>query len=637
MARLSAHQLSRRAWLLASAAAALAVLLAYGLRAYAVGASPWRGDEGFAVTFVSQPLSQMMTAMGSTEPNPPLYWLVLKGWMALAGRSELASRWPSVLAGVVTVALTYRLGRALVSPTIGLMAALLTACSPLLVWYGQDARVYSLVTMLVLAATWQTWVAAHHRAWGYWLAAGALWWLAMFAHYFAVLPFASVGLGLALSPGTRRAWRPALVAGLATGLAYLPWAIYVAPLMLGHSKGWIVPSSVADVFWRTLEAFSVGTLAIGADASWQWLGGVLLAGLCVLGGVAVARRSATAFTWLAALGLGGPLFLGLISLARPVYTEQYAMPALPGILLMAAAALGIGSGARKILRPVAGSALAGLTLLTLLSLTNVYFNPRYAKSHDWRAVVAYLVQTARPAEVVAINLPDPAFYLYYHGPMPVETVPAAPMEQLGTAAAEAQLEKLRDNYQHIRFFFSPSPGYDPDGFAGQWLENCCEKMTDTFISGLRVQTFDTPSGSLAARQPDPVDFAEGVSLTGYRLAESEIVAGDTVHLTLFWTAREPVKRAYTVFVHFLAPDGFDLLNGDSPPVNGRRPTDGWSVGETIIDPHLISIPADTPPGDYTLEIGLYLLSTLERLPRTDNAGQFTDRERLPLVVHVRAP
>ena len=96
------------------------------------------------------------------------------------------------------------------------------------------------------------------------------------------------------------------------------------------------------------------------------------------------------------------------------------MPALPGMLLMAAAALGIGSGARKILSPVTGGALAGLTLLALLSLANIYFNPRYAKSHDWRAVVAYLVQTARPAEVVAINLPDPAFYLYYHGPMPVE-------------------------------------------------------------------------------------------------------------------------------------------------------------------------------------------------------------------------
>jgi hypothetical protein len=273
----------------------------------------------------------------------------------------------------------------------------------------------------------------------------------------------------------------------------------------------------------------------------------------------------------------------------------------------------------------------------LLSLTNAYFNPSYAKSRDWRAVVAYLVQTARANEVVAINLPDPAFFLYYRGPMPVETAPAAPLAQVGIPAAEAQLERLRDTYQHIRFFLSPSPAYDPEGFAGQWLENCCEKLDDTFIAGLRVQTFDTPSGSLAARQLEPAEFAEGVTLTGYRVVKPDVVAGETVHLTLFWTARAPVKQAYTVFVHFLAPDGFELLNADGPPANGRRPTNGWAVGETIVDAHVISVPADTPPGDYTLDIGLYLLSTGERLLRTDSVGQFNDRERLPVVIRVRAP
>jgi mannosyltransferase len=508
MANLNRRQhaagLAPRAFVLA----ALVVLWAYGLRAYAVGVSPWRGDEGFAVTFVGQPLSTMMAAMANTEPNPPLYWLVLKGWMALAGRSELASRWPSVLAGVLTAALTYRLGRALVGAKVGLIAALLTACSPLLIWYAQDARVYSLVTMLVAAAAWQTWEAVRRQAWRYWLAAGGLWWLALFAHYFAVLPFAAVGLALLLAPETRRRWRPGLMLGLSVGLAQLPWALYVAPLMIGHSKNWIVPTNVADALWKTLEAFGAGTTATGATPTVQWVGGALLTCLCALGGWVIARRSLTALIWLAALGLGGPLFLGLISLIRPAFTEQYAMPALPGILLIAAAALEATGGARRIYRALAGAGLAGMALLALLSLTNIYFNPRYAKSHDWRAVVAYLEQTARPGEVVAINLPDPAFFLYYHGPMPVEAVPAAPMTQLGVPAAEAQLERLRDSYQHIRFFISPSPGYDPDGFAAQWLENCCEKLSDDFVAGLRVQTFDTPSGSLAARQPYPVDFAD---------------------------------------------------------------------------------------------------------------------------------
>ena len=244
---------------------------------------------------------------------------------------------------------------------------------------------------------------------------------------------------------------------------------------------------------------------------------------------------------------------------------------------------------------------------------------------------------ARPAEVVAINLPDPSFFLYYHGPMPVETVPAAPMAQLGVPAAVAQLERLRDSYQYIRFFNSPSPGYDPDGFAAQWLENCCEKLSDDFVAGLRVQTFDTPSGSLAARQPYPVDFADGITLTGYRLTKPETAPGQTAPLTLFWMAHQPITQAYTVFIHVLAPDGFDLLDADGPPVNDRRPTDGWKAGETIIDPHAISLPADFPPGDYTLEIGLYVRATKTRLALATSSAQSADAVRLPVPLKVRAP
>ena len=619
------------------------VLLAYGLRAYAVGASALRGDEGFSVSVAAKPMAEMLMLMRQVEPNPPLYWTLVKVWMWVAGSSELALRWPSVLAGLVTATLTYRLGRSLMGLRAAQVAALLVAFSPLLVWYAQDARVYSLLTALTLGAAWQTWVAARRNTWRHWLAAGGLWWLALFAHYFAVLPFAAVGLALWLAPETHRRWRSALAMALGVGVTQLPWALYVAPLLIGHTKNWIVPTGVGEAVWRSLMAFSVGTQAMGATASLQWLGGGLLALLVAIGAVVTFRRRPTAAIWLIALGLGAPLLLGAISLFRPVFTEQYAMPALPGVLMLAAAGLlalpiwGRRFAHMRWVRPGALTLLAALAALALLSLSNYFFNPRYAKSPDWRTVVNYLVTTARPAEVVAINLPDPAFFIYYHGPMPVETVPPAPMAQISIADAEAQLGRLRDTYQHIRFFFSPNPAYDPDGFAGQWLETCCEKMTDSFVAGFRVQTFDTPSGSLAMRQPYAMDFAKGITLTGYRVANPEVAAGETVHLTLFWTARAPVADAYTVFVHLIAADGYDLLDADSPPVNGRRPTDGWAVGETIIDPHLLAIPTDMSPGDYELEIGLYLPATGERLLGMDSAGQALDQLRLPVAIRVRAP
>ncbi len=79
------------------------------------------------------------------------------------------------------------------------------------------------------------------------------------------------------------------------------------------------------------------------------------------------------------------------------------------------------------------------------------------------------------------------------------------------------------------------------------------------------------------------------------------------------------------------------MDADSPPVDGRRPTDGWAEGETIIDPHLIAVPAGAPPGDYALEIGLYVPATGQRLPLADAAAQPADRVRLPVSLQVRAP
>jgi hypothetical protein len=285
-------------------------------------------------------------------------------------------------------------------------------------------------------------------------------------------------------------------------------------------------------------------------------------------------------------------------------------------------------------RPLQATGLALWAAIALAAAQNSYFNPAYAKSPDWRGLVSYLAQTARSDEVVIVNLPDPAFFFYYRGSMPVETSPPAPMAQAGRPATEAQLARLRDQFQNLRFLFQPSPAYDPDGFVGTWLDACCEKMDDRFVGGFRIQTYDTPSGSLAARQPFRADFAGGPRLTGFRLANPQLHAGDALHLTLYWTAAQPITASYTVFVHLLAADGFDLAQADSLPAGGRHTTDQWTPGRDVIDPHILALPADLPPGDYQLEVGLYLLATRKRLGLS---GVAADAVRLPLTITVAAP
>jgi hypothetical protein len=46
----------------------------------------------------------------------------------------------------------------------------------------------------------------------------------------------------------------------------------------------------------------------------------------------------------------------------------------------------------------------------------------------------------------------------------------------------------------------------------------------------------------------------------------------------------------------------------------------WLPGQTTIDPYTITVPADAAPGDYYIEVGLYGLRSVVRVPAFDAEG-----------------
>jgi hypothetical protein len=50
------------------------------------------------------------------------------------------------------------------------------------------------------------------------------------------------------------------------------------------------------------------------------------------------------------------------------------------------------------------------------------------------------------------------------------------------------------------------------------------------------------------------------------------------------------------------------------PRGGAYPTTRWRPGEVVVDPYAIILPDDLPPGEYPVEVGLYLAETGQRLP-----------------------
>jgi len=111
------------------------------------------------------------------------------------------------------------------------------------------------------------------------------------------------------------------------------------------------------------------------------------------------------------------------------------------------------------------------------------------------------------------------------------------------------------------------------------------------------------------------DFGGQVKLLGYRTnpEDGRITPREGLRVALYWQALAEMDQDYTVFVHLVDQTGHIYSQQDGQPAAGSYPTSKWKEGEVIEDVHLIEAPTDIPAGRYSLRVGMYLLSTMERL------------------------
>ncbi|MGD8585841.1 MAG: DUF2723 domain-containing protein [Chloroflexota bacterium] len=115
------------------------------------------------------------------------------------------------------------------------------------------------------------------------------------------------------------------------------------------------------------------------------------------------------------------------------------------------------------------------------------------------------------------------------------------------------------------------------------------------------------------------------------------MAGDTIHLTLKWRSLAPAEESYTVFVHLIDLANRPLVTLDYTPLGGSTPTHlwvpKWLPGQQMLDPYRLVIPAELPPGEYLIEVGMYEMTGGRRLHLADPDGNLIgDRYILGSVV-----
>ena len=363
----------------------------------------------------------------------PLYSLVLQAWMRLAGEAEWALRFPSAVAGILTVPAMAWLGARWLGREVAAPAAWLAAGSPFLVWYSQETRNYAWLILWAIVSTAALLEVRSRFSAGsvarYALAAAGG---ALTNFSFALLAPLHLELWLSGEPGTRRARALALaaIAVLLVALT-LPWVPQVrrtwdwSRLSPRHEpvagetalRGTTTFHPAAYPF--ALHAFAVGyTLGpslrelrahAGAGALRRHLPELAataatfgLLGVAGVAALARRRRLLDAALWLLAPALAVGWFA-----ARnfKVFHPRYLTVSLPCALLVVAAALADAKPRVRALLVVAVAALWSV------SLYQHYFVAEYARE-DYRGAVALVRAGRAPGEqVLAVGSPEPVeFY-----------------------------------------------------------------------------------------------------------------------------------------------------------------------------------------------------------------------------------
>jgi len=107
-------------------------------------------------------------------------------------------------------------------------------------------------------------------------------------------------------------------------------------------------------------------------------------------------------------------------------------------------------------------------------------------------------------------------------------------------------------------------------------------------------------------------------------------AGGVLPVILRWQTTQSVEDSFVVFAHMVDADGQLVAQHDGVPGNGLLPLTDWNPGDTIDDRFAIRLPAELPPGDYRLRVGLYEPASGLRLRVTagEGGGDYLDVGRV---------
>jgi 4-amino-4-deoxy-L-arabinose transferase-like glycosyltransferase len=592
----------RRASVRFALALAALGLIALALRLWrldALGGFDW--DEVATVFIAARPLPDLLAYLrGAPFEHPPAYYLLAHAWLAL-GREEIVLRTLSALLGALTVPVVGALGAELFGRRVGIVAATLLALAPAHLFYSRDARMYSLLALLLALGLYALVRALRAPGtaapwWALWAVASLL---ALATHYYAAFALGGQVLYLLSSGRLGRCGYLALGATLATAIfALVGWWALSPGLRHSLSGLALAPLTLDDAalsLWRAAAGLLRGPFSEEPPLVDVVAGGLALLLLALLG-VAAWHHERAGTRVLLTTGLAPLLGLvGLMLVGRDLNVRFLVMLLPIAVLVLAGG--GVALSHRRLLAPALVAAWALVVGPWLVGYYRDYVRGDYA------AALREVEAAERPGETVVFNGPWQTllFDHYYRGRLPAHILTGAvPLIEAQVAAA---LADLAARYEGVWLLETDMGHADPTEFVPRWLARYAYRGTSTTYRQVHVAHYLLPGPPLRVQAIEH-------SFGGVELAELAVEAGgprlgDPTRIELVWRATEEYVPGVKVGVRVRDGSGGVWWGADPWLAQSWLPERSPRPGDLLHTRLAIKLPADAPASAYTLQVVVY--------------------------------
>ncbi|MGI8424692.1 MAG: glycosyltransferase family 39 protein [Chloroflexota bacterium] len=586
-------------------------LLAFALRLWRLDAlGDLEFDEIVSVRYASLAPANLLPALsGAVFEHPPLYYLTLGGWLALAGvkpvtaDGDLLARVLSVFSGTLLVPLSYAAGARLLGRSAGAIAAALLALGPLPLFYSRDARMYGLVACLAVGSSWLFGRAVERGSTTRWLA------FTLIAVGSALVHFAGLILVLVqplayVTRGNQRALRPAIAAIGVVAVAALAWAASATGVRESlPAFNLLNLRSVPAGLWQVWRELAGGPETDG------WRTAVAAVALLALAALGVWRRAVGLRPVLVSLSAGLLAVVFAIALGKPVQA-RYVLVAVPFVYLLVGAALAH--------RAPAARALAATALLVGALPWAVPYYGGYRRA-DYGDITRRIATHERPGDAILLTGPWQAWYFDYYyprsgGSILHQVLPRNVPPALDPRRAAVELADIAGSRRRVWFVQSGLAQADPTNFVERWLlRNAWPALREARQNAvLSLFTLHPPD---VLRPLRTADFGDAVRLTGGWVDGEDVAATDVVRLQLEFEPLRASAAPLRVSLRLVGTDGqrlttdFDLADVD----RDDRPVTEWRPGERIRLRRGVWVPVSANPQPYDVRLVVYEGATLAPL------------------------